>query len=185
MRKKRKGKRRVDGGLYRMVVSCCCFITVNPGATSCSNPNMTTDPYGKPFRTVLGHLCEIKRLTAIFKRSCTLSSHLPCGLLPSQIIFVYDHLTNDFCQSEKKKDLLRCTKKKPRFGLLHSDSSKASPFFSSRSVATFLHQNLCSCVILTTHTAVSLFSSGSSSSSACVIADHEVETALLSRLSRQ
>lgn len=110
-----------------MVVSYCCFITVTPGATSCSNPNMTTDPYGKPFRTVLGYLCEIKRLTAIFKCSCTLSSHLPCGLLPSQIIFVYDHLTNDFCQSEKRRTCSDAQKKKHWFGLLHSDSSKASP----------------------------------------------------------
>lgn len=129
MRKKRKGKRRVDGGLYRMVVSCCCFITVNPGATSCSNQNMTTDPYGKPFRTVLGYLCEIKRLTAIFKRSCTLSSHLPCGLLPSQIIFVYDHLTNDFCQSEKRRTCTDAQKRSLVSDCYILTAQKPLPFF--------------------------------------------------------
>ncbi len=64
---------------------------------------MTTDPYGKPFRTVLGYLCEAKRLTAIFKCSRTLSSYLPCGLLPSQIIFVYDHLNKRLLSKQKKK----------------------------------------------------------------------------------
>lgn len=129
MRKKRKGKRRVDGGLYRMVVSCCCFITVNPGATSCSNPNMTTDPYGKPFRTVLGHLCEIKRLTAIFKRSCTLSSHLPCSLLPSQIIFVYDHLTKWLLSKRKKEGLAPMHKKETSF--------RIATFWQLRSLSLF------------------------------------------------
>lgn len=158
-----------------MVDSCCCFIKVNPWATSCSNPNMTTDPYGKPFRTVLGYLCEAKRLTAIFKCSHTLSSHLPCGLLPSQIIFVYDSLNKRLLSKrKKKKDLLRCTKKKTGF--------RIATFWQLKSLSLFFapfHQNSCVCVIPTTHTAVSLFSSGSSSSSVCVIADHEVETALL------
>lgn len=179
MRKEqKKGKRRVDCGIFKMVDSCCCFITVNPWATSCSNPNMTTDPYGKPFRTVLGYLCEAKRLTAIFKCSRTLSSYLPCGLLPSQIIFVCDHLNKWLLSKrKKKKELLRCTKKENWFSdcyiltLLHS----ACLFFRFFP----FYQNECVCVIPSTHTAVSLFSSGSSSSSVCVITDHEVETELL------
>ncbi len=109
--KEKKGKRRVDCGIYKMVDSCCCFITVNPWATSCSNPNMTTDPYGKPFRTVLGYLCEAKRLTAIFKCSRTLSSYLPCGLLPSQIIFVYNHLNKRLLSKQKKKRVAPMHKK--------------------------------------------------------------------------
>ncbi len=130
--KEKKGKRRVDCGIYKMVDSCCCFITVNPWATSCSNPNMTTDPYGKPFRTVLGYLCEAKRLTAIFKCSRTLSSYLPCGLLPSQIIFVYDHLNKRLLSKQKKKSVAPMHKKRKLvFRLLHSDSSKACLFFRS------------------------------------------------------
>lgn len=175
MRKEqKKSKRRVDCGIFKMVDSCCCFITVNPWATSCSNPNMTTmDPYGKPFRTVLGYLCEAKRLTAIFKCSRTLSSYLPCGLLPSQIIFVYDHLNKWLLSKQKKKKVAPMHKKRKLvFGLLHSDSSKACLFFP-------FYQNECVCVIPSTHTAVSLFSSGSSSSCVCVITDHEVETELL------
>ncbi len=115
-----------------MVDSCCCFIKVNPWATSCSNPNMTTDPYGKPFRTFLSYLCEAKRLTAIFKCSHTLSSHLPCGLLPSQIIFVYDRLNKRLLSKRKKrKTCSDAQKRKLVFGLLHSDSSKACLFFRS------------------------------------------------------
>lgn len=162
-----------------MVDSCCCFIKVNPSAISCSNANMTTDPYGKPFRTVLGYLCEAKRLTAIFKCSCTLSSHLPPGLLPSQIIFVYDRLNKRLLSKRKKKGLAPMHKKENWFSdCFILTAQKPLSFFAP------LHQNSCVCVIPTTHAAVSLFSSGSSSSSACVIADHEVETALLSTLSR-
>lgn len=165
-------------GIYRLVDSCCCFIKVNPRASSCSNPNMTTDPYGKPFRTVLGYLCEAKRLTAIFKCSRTLPSHLPCGLLPSQIIFVYDRLNKWLLSKRKKKDLLQCTGKKTRF--------RNATFWQLKSLSLFfLHQHSCACIIRTTHTAVSLFSSGSSSSSACIITDHEVKTVLLSMLSCQ
>lgn len=117
-----------------MVNSCCCFIKVNPWATSCSNPNMTTDPYGKPFRTVLGYLCEAKRLTAIFKCSHTLSSHLPCSLLPSQIIFVYDRLNKRLLSKQKKKDLLRCTKKKTGFRIATFWQLKSLSLFSLRSI---------------------------------------------------
>lgn len=172
----RKEKTMVDCGICKMVDSFCCFIKVNPWATSCSNPDITTDPYGKPFRTVLSYLCEAKRLIAIFKCSRTLSSHLPCGLLPSHIIFVYDRLNKLLLSKrKKKKDLVRCTKKKTGFLTAQKPLSDFPPF----------HQNSCVCVILTTHTAESLFSSGSSSSSVCVIADHEVKTALLSTLSCQ
>lgn len=64
---------------------------------------MTTDPYGKPFWTVLDYLCEVKRLTAIFKCSSMLSSIFPAACCHLRSFCLRSSKQTTFVKAKKRR----------------------------------------------------------------------------------